>query len=86
MQKLIDISGEKINMLTVICLDHVAKISGKTRTFWKCKCDCGNIKVLRKDTFYYSYSTVKSCGCWHKKESSQRRKDKKTGRFIKMED
>lgn len=84
MQKIIDITGNKYNMLTVLKYDHSEKIRNKHRTFWKCQCDCGNIVILRKDSFIYSYSKVKSCGCWHKKESSQRPKDNKTGKFIKI--
>lgn len=84
MQKIIDITGNKYNMLTVLRYDHSEKIRNKHRTFWKCQCDCGNIVILRKDEFIYPYSKTKSCGCWHKKESSQRPKDNKTGKFIKI--
>lgn len=76
-QKLIDITGEKRNKLTVLGLAYVEKdASGKSRSYWYCKCDCGNVKILRKDTFYYPYSKVKSCGCWHKEENSHRPKEK----------
>lgn len=87
MQQIIDISGNKYNKLKVICLDHLEKnkTTGRNRTFWKCECDCGNIVVLRKDEFIYPYSKTKSCGCWHIEESSKRPKDKKTGRYIKIE-
>ena len=84
MQKIIDITGNKYNMLTVLRYDHSEKIRNKHRTFWKCQCDCGNIVILRKDEFIYPYSKTKSCGCWHRKESSQRPKDNKTGKFIKI--
>lgn len=84
MQKIINITGNKYNMLTVLRYDHSEKIRNKHRTFWECQCDCGNIVILRKDSFIYPYSKVKSCGCWHKKESSQRPKDNKTGKFIKI--
>ena len=82
MQTLIDISGNKYNKLTVLGFDH---IGARRRSYWKCQCDCGNIVVLRKDDFAYSYSHTKSCGCWHKEESSKRPKDKKTGIYIKIE-
>lgn len=83
MQKLVDISGNKYNKLTVLGFDH---IGGRRRSYWKCQCDCGNIVVLRKDEFIYPYSHTKSCGCWHVEESSKRVKDKKTGKYIKVKE
>ena len=83
MQKIIDITGNKYNMLTVLKYVHSEKIGTKHRTYWKCQCDCGNIKILRKDEFIYPYSHTKSCGCWHIEESKRRPKDKITGKFIK---
>ena len=85
MQKIIDITGNKYNHLTVLCYDHTSKRpNGTTRTYWKCKCDCGKIVVLRKDEFIYSYSKTKSCGCWHREESSKRPRNKKDGKYIKI--
>lgn len=87
MQQLIDITGNKYNFLTVLGFDHTfIRPNGKTRSYWKCQCDCGNIIVLRKDEFIYPYSKIKSCGCWHREESSMRKKDKITGKYIKKED
>ena len=84
MQKLIDITGNKYHKLTVLGFDHMSyRKDGKSRSYWKCKCDCGNIVVLRKDGFIYPYSKIKSCGCWHKEESSLRPKDN-YGRYIKL--
>lgn len=68
-RKLIDITGNRYNYLTVLGFSHT---DARRRTYWTCKCDCGNIVVLRKDAFAYSYSQTKSCGCWHKEESSKR--------------
>lgn len=83
MQKLIDITGNKYNHLTVIGLDHIGyRKDGKSRSYWKCRCDCGNIVILRKDGFIYPYSKTKSCGCWHIEESSKRPRDKETGKYI----
>ena len=84
MQKIIDITGNKYNMLTVLRYDRSERIKNKNRTFWKCQCDCGNIVILRKDEFIYPYSKTKSCGCWHRKESSKRPKDKITGKYVKF--
>lgn len=82
MQKLIDIKGNKYNKLTVLEFDHISTKNGKSRSYWKCQCDCGNIAILRKDSFIYPYSKIKSCGCWHIEESKHRPKDKKTGKYI----
>lgn len=87
MQKIIDITGNRYNKLTVLGFDHLfIRPNGKTRTYWKCQCDCGNIIVIRKDSFAYSYSSTKSCGCWHREESSLRPKDNKTGKYIKLKE
>lgn len=84
MQKIIDISGNKYNMLKVLEYDHSEKIGTKNRTYWKCLCDCGKIVVLRKDSFIYPYSKVKSCGCWHREESSKRPRDKVSGKYVNI--
>lgn len=83
MQKLVDISGNKYNKLTVLGFDHIGE---RRRSYWKCQCDCGNIVVLRKDDFIYPYSHTKSCGCWHIEESKHRPKDKINGKFIKIKE
>ena len=87
MQKIIDITGNKYNKLTVLGFDHIGyRKDGKSRSYWKCLCDCGNITILRKDEFIYAYSKTKSCGCWHIEESKNRPKDKKTGKYIKIKE
>ena len=59
-------------------------MGGRRRSYWKCKClRCGKEVVLRKDSFAYPYSKVKSCGCWHVEESSKRQRDKASGKFVK---
>lgn len=83
MQKIIDITGNKYNKLTVLGFDHIGK---RRRSYWKCKCDCGNIVILRKDDFIYPYSHTKSCGCWHIEESRGRLKDKNSGKYIKQKE
>ena len=40
-----DIIGKKIGKLTVISLDHISS----RRYFYKCKCDCGNEVIKRRD-------------------------------------
>lgn len=64
-----DITGQKFNMLTVLKLDH--KKDG--RFFWKCRCDCGNEKVINGDNIKYGKS--RSCGCIARELSSKRIKE-----------
>lgn len=81
-QELIDITGNEYNFLRVVKFSHIGE---RRRSYWECKClRCGKHIVLRKDDFIYSYSRVKSCGCWHIEESKQRAKvikNKTSGRF-----
>ena len=68
---LIDISGRDFGFLHVISFAY----SLRRRSYWLCECRCGKRVVLRKDHFAYKNSKVKSCGCWHREESSQRMKE-----------
>ena len=52
---LIDLTGKKFGMLTVI-----EKSKKNNRTAWKCLCDCGNIVIRRSDTLN-SKSKCKTC-------------------------
>ena len=89
MARIIDITGNTYNFLTVLGLDHIepntSNLNKGGRSFWKCKCRCGNEVILRKDAFAYPYSSHKSCGCWHREESSMRPKDKTTGQFVSLQ-
>lgn len=66
----IDITGNRYGRLTVLGLDRVE--SGYS--YWTCRCDCGNVVVLRKSAFAYWSSKQKSCGCLHRENSSARMK------------
>ena len=73
MSKLIDITGKKYNMLTVISFYDIQ--DKKSR--WLCECDCGNKKVLfAKDI---KNGNTKSCGCL----LHQKKYDDKTEMKIK---
>ena len=47
-------------MLTVIELDREKTQNQKDR-YWKCKCECGNIKSIR--TSNLTTKAVQTCGC-----------------------
>ena len=58
MTAFIDITGNKYGMLTVIRrLENAPK--GVVR--WECKCDCGNVVIVRSGNL--KNGAVKSCGC-----------------------
>jgi hypothetical protein len=54
-----DIVGKKINMLTVLNLDHYDE---KDNTYYyNCKCDCGNNIIVKRKLLLKG--SIKSCGC-----------------------
>lgn len=58
----IDLSGQKFNYLTVIKqVPRPAHIKCN-HTFWLCKCDCGNEKII--DQRALKSGNTKSCGCY----------------------
>lgn len=53
-----DLTGKKYGRLTVIGLSP--KKSGR-KSFWVCKCECGNEHIVRSDSL--KSGNVQSCGC-----------------------
>ena len=64
MPKRKDLSGKRFGKLTAIHIDHIRREKYGSRTFWKCRCDCGNQKVVRQDHLISGATT--SCGCLEK--------------------
>lgn len=58
------LDGLRFGKLSVIGLDHVQHDKWGTRSFWQCKCDCGRVKVIRRDHLTSGVTT--SCGCVEK--------------------
>lgn len=58
--------GKTFDKLTVI--DRAENKSGKT--YWKCKCDCGNIVII--DAYRLKSGKAKSCGCINKELMSKK--------------
>ena len=52
-----DITGQKFGKLTA--LEYFTNEEGKT--FWKCKCDCGNITIVQRNNLVNGHT--QSCGC-----------------------
>lgn len=57
MSKLKNMVGKRFGKLLVLEFDHVNRHS-----YWKCICDCGNIKVIKGSSLRAAKGT-KSCGC-----------------------
>ena len=64
MGKLIDLTGQKFVRLTVV---ERGKCN-KGVVYWKCRCDCGNVKVISSNALL-NYNS-KSCGCLQKQRAS----------------
>ena len=65
-----DFVGEKFNKLFAI-----EKIKKNGRCWYKCKCDCGNEKIIAGWRLKSGYT--KSCGCLQREVDSWRNKDKR---------
>lgn len=57
MPKYKDLTNQHFNKLTAIKLAYIK--NGKT--YWECKCECGNTAIVRSDSF--QDGSIKSCGC-----------------------
>jgi len=54
-----NLEGKKFNCLLVVGFDsEISKT--KKRPYWKCKCDCGNIKTI--EARHLKASNIKTCG------------------------
>lgn len=56
--KLLDLTGKTVGRLTVI---KFAGFNNTPHSFWLCKCDCGNEKIIRG--YSLKSGNTKSCGC-----------------------
>lgn len=65
MAKRHDLTGNQYESLTVIKLDE-EKTKSKGRTYWVCKCKCGNIVSVLAGNLIAGTTT--SCGCSRKKQ------------------
>lgn len=68
--KLIDLTGKEFGWLTVVGLDHMKRIDGHNRPFWKCLCKCGQYTVVTSNSL--KNGSTRSCGCYRKKANHQR--------------
>lgn len=87
MGKYKDISGQKFGRLTALEID-VEKTKTHSSTYWKCQCDCGNIKSISLNRL--RNGSTKSCGCYRKEVASNNTKKdlvgQKFGRLTVIKD
>lgn len=57
MAKRNNLAGRKFNRLTFMKFAY----RRNDKYYWECKCDCGNLKIVRSDSVIEG--KVKSCGC-----------------------
>lgn len=69
-------TGDKFGKLIVL-----SECIIKHRKYYKCKCDCGNIKYIRSDMLKSGHT--KSCGCLNKKHGKRHTKLYKVYHSIK---
>lgn len=82
MAKLIDLTGQRFGKLLVLERDFNYPKKG---TYWKCKCDCGNIISARKDQLTRTKNPKRCCGCDIKRRSSEAHlKDEVGNRYGKL--
>jgi hypothetical protein len=62
--------GMKFNMLTPIEKVDRPKDKKQPYVYWKCKCDCGNEKILSSKSLILG--TTLSCGCYGREATSKR--------------
>ena len=82
MAKLIDLTGQRFGKLLVLERDFNYPKKG---TYWKCKCDCGNIISARKDQLTRTKNPKRCFGCDIKRRSSEAHlKDEVGNRYGKL--
>lgn len=60
-RKMIDLTGQKFNHLTVLKFDEEKSLKNK---YWICKCDCGTIKSVQSG--HLKNGSITNCGCLNK--------------------
>lgn len=69
-KKRIDLTGQRFGSL--VALKKVPppnNVKNKTKSYWLCKCDCGNQKVISQ--YHLKSGNISSCECLQKKRISE---------------
>lgn len=78
MSKLLDMTGWVMSehgvpdskLIVIERANPPEHLKDKHYTFWKCKCECGNTTIVRRDALING--KTKSCGCIHDQKSAER--------------
>lgn len=71
MRKIIDLIGQRFGRLLVTKKVEKLNLDIKDRrTYWLCKCDCGNEKIIVSSSLIRGLTV--SCGCYAREKSSKR--------------
>lgn len=66
-KRIIDLTGQRFGYLTVIERDDEEQKKHNGALYWKCLCDCGNIKSIRGHNLTRKdINRTISCGCKHR--------------------
>jgi len=76
MAKLIDLTSKVFGRLTVLERDRNRK-----GTYWKCRCECGNVKTIKASSLTRKHPT-RSCGCLKRETTSRVRLIDLTGKVF----
>ncbi len=80
MSKRLDLIGKKFGRLLVISLNE-EMTKAKSKTFWNCKCECGNTKTISGHELMSG--KIKSCGCF-RNENNKKMHIKHNGSGTKL--
>ena len=64
----VDRTGQRFGKLVIVEMLYDYNDTGKT--YVKCLCDCGNVKIIAMNNVINGHTT--SCGCWEKESRFQR--------------
>lgn len=78
MSQKINLLGRRFGRLVVV----EEQPSINRRTYWKCKCDCGNYHVAQKSNLFYGH--VKSCGCKKIENDTKNKKPNNYSQFRQL--
>lgn len=67
MPKFIDLTNQKFGRLTAIKPLQIRLSVNKTKIYWECLCECGNLAKVASS--YLKAGHTKSCGCLNKEQS-----------------
>ena len=82
MGKLIDLTGQRFGMLTVLSRDGTYKSENDPYSSiptWRCRCDCGQETIVMGNNL--KYGATRSCGCLRAEKSRERMQARHDIRF-----